>query len=285
MHASRFGILVFATLIVSGCATPSRAQQSPPAQQVDRPCPAANVRNTSRAILCARVIDRRTGVGVPGGQVQFVRDDGASMAGTIQRDGTFSLNVPGGRGRLTIAWSCRASTRMVETLTIPAGQGTARTFTVSVVPSDTLCRRELQDRTDTTRAAITRWINRGPCLAISLGPWGRALGSNDAPPQQVRLDSLAQSRSRAGSSQPLHYDPPSGTRWHFAGWRPMVGDSLNLYWSTGFTGVSLTLGVAADSLAGRGIWTHDVVITDSLGFRDTSGLPKGAASARRVQCE
>lgn len=60
--------------------------------------------------------------------------------------------------------------------------------------------------------------------------------------------------------------------------------SVQLIWNQDFSGVALTLGVQGDSLAGRGIWTTDLIITDSLGFLDRNVYPNGAASARRVPC-
>lgn len=284
-RTSWFAAVLLAVISLScGYGNPGRVE--PPSSQApaDTSCLAPNVRNTGRAILCARVIDRRTGAGVPGGDVQFVRNDGGSMAGTIERDGTFSINVPGGQGRLTIAWSCRRSVRLVDTLTVPAGQGMYRTFRVDVTPADTLCRRESEDLSDTSRAAVRRWVSRGPCLALALRPWRPALHSQDTPPRWVRLDTTSQAAGAPGSTQPLHYQPYSGASWRSADWTPLQGDSIQLSWGKDFSGVFLTLGVQGDSLAGRGMWVGDIIITDSLGFLDRKVYPNGAASARRVPC-
>lgn len=280
-----FGAVLFAVITLSGgSGAPVRGAPANSGVPADTSCRASNVRNTDRAILCARVIDRRTGVGVPGGDVEFVRKDGASMAGQIERDGTFSINVPGGRGILTIAWSCRRSVRLVDTLTVPAGKGMSRTFRVAMAPADTLCRRESEDLSDTSHAAVARWVSRGPCFALTLRDWKPALHAQERPPRWVRLDSVHPGARRTGSAQPL-YDEHSGREiWRATGWSPLQGDSIQLYWSKDFDGVSLTLGVQGDSLAGHGIWTHDMIITDSLGFLDRRVYPNGAASARRVPC-
>ena len=279
------GAVLFAVVTLSGGAARSgRPEALGWEAPADTGCPAANVRNTGRAILCARVIDGRTGVGVPGGSVDFERNGGGSMHGAIRRDGRFSINVPGGHGILTISWSCRRSVRWEDTLTVPAGQGISRTFEVAVTPADTLCRREFEDRSDTSHAAVARWISRGLCFAIALGQWNPPLRGANLP-RQVRLDSAQSPRRAAHASQPLRYEPPDGSRWRRAGWRPLQGDSIEIYWGGDFVGIGLALGVQADSLAGRGMWTDDIVITDSLGFLDRARYPNGPASARRVSCE
>lgn len=278
------GVLFAVTTLSCGLGTPGRVEPASSETLAQTGCPASNVRNTDRAILCARVIDRRTGVGVPGGDVEFVRKGGGSMAGEIEPDGTFGINVPGGRGTLTIHWSCRRSVRLVKTLTIPAGQGMERTFRVAITPADTLCRRESRDLSDTSHAAVARWVSRGPCFSLALGPWKPALRTGNMPPRWVRLDSAPRPSSEPGSIQPLHYERSSGVSWRSAGWKPLQGDSIELFWSKDFEGVNLTLGVQGDSLAGRGIWTSDMIFTDSLGFLDRTIYPNGAASARRVPC-
>jgi hypothetical protein len=282
---TRFGgVLLAVTTLSCGLGTPGRVEPANSEALSQTDCPASHVRNTDRALLCARVIDRRTGVGVPGGDVEFVRKDGESMAGTIEPDGTFSINVPGGRGMLTINWSCRRSVRLVNALTVPAGQGMERTFRVAITPADTLCRRESQDLSDTSHAAVARWVSRGPCFALALGQWKPTISAEHMPPPWVRLDSAPQPSSKPGSVQPLHYERSGRASWRSAGWRPLQGDSIELLWSKDFDGVSLTLGVQGDSLAGRGIWTSDMIFTDSLGFLDRTIYPDGAASARRVPC-
>lgn len=251
------------------------------------------VRHSGRSELCARVVDQRTGRGVGGGHVEFVRDDGASMAGLISPNGEFGLNVPGGHGTLTIAWSCRPAVRLVDTLTLPPTKGVERVFAVSVAPQDTRCRVADRDLTDLSRGAVERWLARGPCFAIALGEWRPAVDTMYAPARWVRLETLARARHERPQGPPralpLRDRPPRGRQWTMTGWRPLRGDSLELYWSSGFSAVSLTLGRprkdrSGVALAGHGIWTFDVVVTDSLGFRDLTGLPNGPVSARRVAC-
>ena len=152
--------------------------------------------------------------------------------------------------------------------------------------ADTLCRVKPPDRTDASGTGFARWMGRGPCFAIVLGKWQADLGTEYVPPPRVRLDSAQESPTRAvPRTQPLRFDSPVGSAWRFGGWSPMRGDSLQLSWSTGFSALTLSLGIAGDSLAGRGIWTYDVLVTDSLGFEDTSGLPQGPAFAHRVACK
>jgi hypothetical protein len=275
---------IAAVALTGGCAPSSRIAPTGGESPADTACDASYLAGYDRSLLCGRVIDERTGAGVPGGDVEFVREDGRSMVGTVDEDGTFSINVPAGRGTLTIGWSCRASVRTVRKLTVLPARGVWRTFPVTVTPRDTLCRLETNDRTDTTAGAVARWMDRGPCLELAIGPWRPRLVASETPTGRVRLDSLAEHRPRAGSSQPLHFDPPSGEQWRSSGWMPLRGDSIQLFWSKDFSGVTLTLGVSADSLAGRGIWISDVILTDADGFLDQSVYPNGAASARRIEC-
>jgi hypothetical protein len=59
---------------------------------------------------------------------------------------------------------------------------------------------------------------------------------------------------------------------------------MEMVWGDGYSGVSLTLGMSGDSLAGHGIWENDVIQLDSLGFPVLDSLPKGLASAHRITC-
>lgn len=278
----RFAAALVAAGLSMACATSSRFAIREADAAADTSCPASNVRGTDRAILCGRVVNEHTGHGLPGGDVRFVRGDGRSMLGAIERDGTFGINVPGGHGTLTIEWSCRTAVKLVDTLTVPPGRGLVRTFSVPVAPADTMCRREWDDRTDRSRASIARWITRGPCFAIAVEPWDPPLDPGYVPPHWVRLDSLPQAQNAPGSIQPLHHT--AGARWPSTGWGPLQGDSLQLYLNKDFTGVLLTLGLSADSLAGQGHWTDDIIETDSLGFLKMEGRPKGTVSARRIPC-
>lgn len=264
-----------------GLWRPLPGQARPPAP-ADTGC-GRYVRNTGRAELCGRVVDGRTGVGVGGGDARFVRIDGREMNGPIGDDGRFNLNVDAGHGTLTLQWSCRAQKRLVDTLTLAAGRGTRQVFSVEADASDTLC-RVATDRGDTSSAAVLRWRNHGPCLSITYGPWRPQLDERYLPASWVRLD-LGDPRSSVASRvQPLMDRPPVAPGWRSRGWRPIQGDSLELYWSTGFSAVTLTLGHRADSLVGHALWTFDVVIIDSLGFEDLSSLPRAQVSARSVAC-
>lgn len=280
--------VILAGGLLAGAASSRTGMRNPGALSdaaADTGCAASSVRDTGRAILCARVVDARTGVGVPGrGGVEFVRGDGESMSGPIHGDGTFRINVPAGRGKLTVDWSCRRSARLVAELTIPPGTGVERTFQVAVTPADTLCRRETRDRSEINPATVARWMHRGPCFALTLRERNPGREPPGTPSGWVRLDSVRQNPTGGRASLALGYEHDTGDRRPWAGWTPMQGDSLELGWSTHFSGLSVTLGVRGDSLAGEWMVSSDVILTDSLGFLDRSVYPNGPASARAVPC-
>lgn len=73
--------------------------------------------------------------------------------------------------------------------------------------------------------------------------------------------------------------------WRGARWTPLQADSIQLQWNRDFDGVTVTLGIQGDSLAGQGMWIDDIIVKDSLGFLDRNRYPNGSVSARRVPCE
>lgn len=255
------------------------------AQAPDITCRSDHVRNTGRALLCGQVIDRTTGLGVGGGllggNARFVRDDGVEMNGPVDSDGSFSLNVAGGRGTLTVDWSCRRGRQLTDTLTLPPGTGTALKFLVSAEASDTLCRVSTREsRADPSRDARDRWLRAGGCWSIRYQPWHPDIGPEYPVSTWIQLTS-----PDAGADGRQFRDSlDSRAPWRARLWQPLRGDSLEIVWSTGFAAVTLTLGASGDSLSGIGLWTFDVIRTDSLGFIDNSGLPTAAVSARQTAC-
>jgi hypothetical protein len=262
-----------------------QAQRVERVQSPDSSCRSSHVRNTGRALLCGQVVDSASGRGVGGGlfggNARFVRVDGREMNGPIGPDGRFSLNVAGGHGTLTLNWSCRPERVFTDTLTLAPGTGTAREFAVAADAADTLCRVSIaENRADLSPSVLDRWLHSGSCWSVRYEPWLPELGIEYPVSTWIQLaapDSGARGQTFRDS---LDVRAP----WRMRRWQPIRGDSIEISWSTGFSAVTLTLGAFGDSLSGSGLWTFDVIRTDSLGFVDNSGLPRANVSARRTAC-
>ena len=265
-----------------GACQPQRVER---VQLPDSSCRSGHVRSTGRALLCGQVVDRATGRGVggslSGGNARFVRTDGSEMNGPIGPDGSFSLNVAGGHGALTLDWSCRRSRALSDTVTLAPGTGTALEYRVTADASDTLCRVSAgENRTDLRPDARTRWLHAGRCWDLRYGLWHPDLGAEYPVATWIQLAASVTDASEQSFRDSLAMDAP----WRMRSWQPLRGDSLELVWSTGFTALTLTLGGSGDTLSGTGLWTYDVIRTDSLGFVDDSWLPRAVVSARRTAC-
>ena len=116
------------------------------------------------------------------------------------------------------------------------------------------------------------------CYALTLGPWQRA-GTNGATnwqtlPGVIRLDTALAARVpgwralRATPSHSRESGPGLGPAW-----RVGPTDSIQAFWSDGFVGTRLTLGVRGDTLVGMATG-----FTDQLG-----GPPDPTATARAVR--
>lgn len=121
-----------------------------------------------------------------------------------------------------------------------------------------------QPPSDTTpaRATVTpRVCALAGCYQLSVGPWrGAPPGGPNLPSQQpptrARLDTLALPQPFQDDGfvvEPVRVSPYG--HWP-AGWS-VAGDTVRLWWSTGFTGVSLRLGAHGDTLTGRAVTFHD----------------------------
>jgi hypothetical protein len=286
MRTAQILFLVACLLIAAGPRM-GLAQGTARVAAPDTSCWNPHIRNTGRALLCGRVVDSVSGQGVGGGlnggSARFVRVDGVEMNGPIRADGSFSLNVAGGHGTLTLRWSCRGARVIADTITLAPGTGQWREFRVAADAADTLCRVR-EERTPSSAESGSRWLSYGPCLRISYGAWEPTLGPEYPVSRWLRLESAPDRQARPGSIQPFQDSLGVGTRWRMRGWRAIRGDSLEFAWSTGFAAVTITLGVSGDSLVGSGLWTFDVINTDSLGFIDTSGLPRARVTAHPAPC-
>ena len=98
------------------------------------------------------------------------------------------------------------------------------------------------------------------CYATHLGDWSGPLPPNGlptahTPPAQFQLDTLP---VRLGSAAFAVQPPRLVEHSHMvASWALLPSDSIRMFWSTGFVGVSLRLGVRGDSLVGTATAFHD----------------------------
>jgi hypothetical protein len=134
-----------------------------------------------------------------------------------------------------------------------------------------------------TAGAMAQALGRselaGACYDLSLGPWHPAQELREdsiyiAPPSRVRFDTarIERWRSEGFALRPAPGALPSVHRHAF--WRS-VGDSVELLWSTGFSGLRMTLGGRPGELRGR-----------ARTFWDFGRTPTTAdATARRVPCD
>jgi hypothetical protein len=119
----------------------------------------------------------------------------------------------------------------------------------------------------------------GVCYDLSLGPWRpRPLAGPDsiyiAPPSRVRFDTV---RSERSPDRFALATPPGAlpSVHRYAWWRPVDGDRVELLWSTGYSGLRMTLGGAQGELRG-----------EARAFWDFPSDPLTAdAVARRVACD
>ncbi|GJG86473.1 hypothetical protein tb265_16540 [Gemmatimonadetes bacterium T265] len=97
------------------------------------------------------------------------------------------------------------------------------------------------------------------CYRLTVGSWQRAPAggptmTSQQPPARFRLDTvvLPPPFDHRFAVQPAKV---AGGNWP-AG-RSVAGDSVDLWWSTGFTGVRLRLAARGDTLVGRAETHHD----------------------------
>ena|SRR2546430_8906310 len=119
------------------------------------------------------------------------------------------------------------------------------------------------------------------CYRLTLSSWSSGLpptGMPQAhtPPTHFRLDTLVSARNAAWFTvKPAALVEMSRME---ATWKPMLGDSLTIVWSTGFVGVSLRLAIRRDSLIGRATTFHDYHV------RGEPPDPSADVVAVREQC-
>jgi len=92
---------------------------------------------------------------------------------------------------------------------------------------------------------------RAGCYALSLGRWSGPLPTSTpeahTPPSRFRLDTIPVQRQRSRYAvEPEQLIPGRMA----ASWAPLPHDSISLFWSTGYIGVTLRLAVRGDSLVG-----------------------------------
>lgn len=271
-----------ATLAVCIWIAQPVAAQSTGAAAADSTCGRV-LRRPDWAQICGRVVDKKSGVGAPGGSTRFRRPDGAWSMGNIENDGRFTFNIPSGHGTFGLAWGCRTRERYTETLTVAAGQGVTRLIEVDMDALDTLCRVRVV-RADTSAAAFARWLERGPCFAFGYGTWSKSDTIGRPVAAEVQLDSVPEYPDEAMTSLPFRDRGPAPEGLDFRSWRPIRGDSLEVGWSSGFGGLNITVRLVGDSLAGVVQSWDDLIRRDSLGFRDVSMYARASVSGRRVPC-
>ena len=104
------------------------------------------------------------------------------------------------------------------------------------------------------------------CYAVELGPWSGSFPSGSPashqPPPNIRLDTARFTGRFSAGAAYLQLEPPIAIpgrqRMSLGRWR-VAGDSVFLLWSDGFSGVSLSLGLRADSLRGVAYPLYDVI--------------------------
>lgn len=119
------------------------------------------------------------------------------------------------------------------------------------------------------------------CYRLTLGAWSGTLpvtGMPQArtPPPCFRLDTAVAPKNAAWFSvEPATLVELSRMP---AAWKPVLGDSLAIFWSTGFVGVRLRLAVRGDSLLGTAETFHDAH------FQGEPPDPSAAAIVVREPC-
>ena len=130
------------------------------------------------------------------------------------------------------------------------------------------------------RDASAHVRNRAGCYALALGPWSGPLPNGSpaphTPPAQCRLDTLA---LQTNPRPRFVVEPARLVPGHMvASWALLPNDSISMFWSTGFVGVSLRLGVRGDSLVGIATTFHDGH------FLGEPPDPSASAVATRIAC-
>ena len=117
----------------------------------------------------------------------------------------------------------------------------------------------LPARTRAQVDTLARIRSRAGCYALALGPWSGSpppagVPTIQTPPSRFRLDTAVDTRpSGRFAVQPARLGPGRMA----ASWALEPNDSLSLFWSTGFVGVSLRLAIRGDSLIGTATTFHD----------------------------
>jgi len=91
---------------------------------------------------------------------------------------------------------------------------------------------------------------RAGCYTLKLGRWSGPLPTNSpeahTPPSRFRLDTAIARPGSRFAVEPAQIVPGRMP----ASWAPLRGDSIGMFWSTGYIGVRLRLAVRGDSLVG-----------------------------------
>jgi len=129
------------------------------------------------------------------------------------------------------------------------------------------------------------------CYAVQMGAWDRSLKGDPAahtPPDAVQLDSILEGGPLGGSGFKLAPHIPALTRYRVvpARWRPVGRDSVRLWWSSGFVGVSMQLVRAGRNLVGTAEAFSDVIPVEVLADGSHRRIPWPAAPVElhRTDC-
>src|SRR5450759_935693 len=148
----------------------------------------------------------------------------------------------------------------------------------SVVAFILLC--GVSPATTAAQAAPLDYRRVSGCYMLNVGDWDHPLGGDSGfhtLPQAVRLDTTLTSRGGRVLTPDISFPRPR----HFPGWPrwQVVGDTVSLIWSDGFTPTIVRLTRAADHLEGYAEARSDAIPPGNPKW------PRASAIARRTKCK
>jgi hypothetical protein len=117
------------------------------------------------------------------------------------------------------------------------------------------------------------------CYRMALGDWtNTGAGYGLTPPLEFRLDTaLAPGGQMPGTPRRTIGTPMPGQESRFTSWSIGAGDTLRVWWSTGYVGGGYSLAVHGDSVFGHATTRTDV-------RRSGTADPTAPARGARVPC-